>query len=28
VMKDCGHWPQWEDTPTFNRITVDFLTKP
>ena len=27
VMKDCGHWPQWEDTPTFNRIVIDFLKR-
>jgi len=27
VMNDCGHWPQWEDTPTFNRIVVDFLKR-
>jgi 2-hydroxy-6-oxonona-2,4-dienedioate hydrolase len=26
VMQDCGHWPQWEDTPTFDRIHLDFLT--
>lgn len=28
VMKDCGHWPQWEDVETFNKIAIDFLTKP
>ena len=27
VMKDCGHWPQWEDVETFNQIAIDFLTK-
>jgi 2-hydroxy-6-oxonona-2,4-dienedioate hydrolase len=27
VMKDCGHWPQWEDLETFNRIVIDFLTR-
>lgn len=25
VMDGCGHWPQFEDTPTFNRIHLDFL---
>ena len=25
VMQDCGHWPQFEDADTFNRIHVDFL---
>lgn len=26
VMDDCGHWPQWEDAETFNRLSLDFLT--
>lgn len=25
LMEGCGHWPQWEDTPTFNRIVTAFL---
>lgn len=25
IMKDCGHWPQFEDAETFNRIHIDFL---
>jgi len=25
VMQGCGHWPQWEDTPTFNRLHINFL---
>ena len=25
VMKDCGHWPQFEDPETFNRVHIDFL---
>lgn len=25
VMTDCGHWPQFEDPDTFNRIHLDFL---
>ena len=25
VMDNCGHWPQYEDTDTFNRIHLDFL---
>lgn len=25
VMEGCGHWPQWEDTATFNQIHLDFL---
>ncbi len=25
VMDGCGHWPQFEDTPTFDRIHLDFL---
>lgn len=24
VMQDCGHWPQWEDPATFNRLVADF----
>lgn len=26
LMRDCGHWPQWEDSATFNRLVTDFLT--
>ncbi len=25
VMENCGHWPQYEDTETFNRLQLDFL---
>lgn len=25
VMEDCGHWPQFEDAPTFNRLHLGFL---
>lgn len=25
VMTGCGHWPQYEDAPTFNRLHLDFL---
>ena len=25
VMEGCGHWPQYEDTKTFDRIHLDFL---
>jgi 2-hydroxy-6-oxonona-2,4-dienedioate hydrolase len=25
VMNECGHWPQFEDTTTFNRIHIEFL---
>ncbi|HVX21363.1 MAG TPA: alpha/beta fold hydrolase [Acidimicrobiales bacterium] len=25
VMDGCGHWPQYEDADTFNRIHMDFL---
>lgn len=25
LMHDCGHWPQWEDPETFNRLHLDFL---
>lgn len=25
VMQNCGHWPQFEDAATFNRIHLDFL---
>ena len=25
VMNDCGHWPQFEDAETFNRIHIGFL---
>lgn len=26
VMENCGHWPQWEDTATFDRIHINFLS--
>lgn len=25
VMDQCGHWPQYEDADTFDRIHIDFL---
>ncbi len=25
VMRDCGHWPQWEKPEEFNQILIDFL---
>lgn len=25
IIENCGHWPQYEDTETFNRIHLDFL---
>lgn len=25
VMAGCGHWPQYEDAETFNRVHIDFL---
>ena len=25
LMQGCGHWPQFEDPDTFNRIHVDFF---
>ena len=25
VMENCGHWPQFEDAPTFNRLQLEFL---
>jgi 2-hydroxy-6-oxonona-2,4-dienedioate hydrolase len=25
VIDDCGHWPQWEDPATFDRLHIDFL---
>jgi 2-hydroxy-6-oxonona-2,4-dienedioate hydrolase len=27
VMKGCGHWPQFEDAETFNRMEIDFLSR-
>jgi 2-hydroxy-6-oxonona-2,4-dienedioate hydrolase len=24
-MPGCGHWPQYEDAKTFNRLHLDFL---
>ena len=27
VMQGCGHWPQFEDAPTFNKLSLDFLTR-
>lgn len=26
LMQDCGHWPQFEDPATFNRMHIDFLS--
>ena len=25
VIENCGHWPQYEDSATFNQIHLDFL---
>ena len=25
LMENCGHWPQFEDAETFNRLQLDFL---
>jgi 2-hydroxy-6-oxonona-2,4-dienedioate hydrolase len=25
LMQNCGHWPQFENPDTFNRIHLDFL---
>lgn len=25
VIKDAGHWPQWEQVEEFNRVIIDFL---
>ncbi|RAN69547.1 alpha/beta hydrolase [Bacillus sp. SRB_336] len=25
IMENCGHWPQYEDPETFNKIILDFL---
>lgn len=25
VIENCGHWPQYEDSATFNRVHLDFL---
>nr|WP_256127845.1 alpha/beta hydrolase [Arthrobacter sp. SDTb3-6] len=25
IMENCGHWPQYEDPATFNKIILDFL---
>jgi 2-hydroxy-6-oxonona-2,4-dienedioate hydrolase len=24
-MNECGHWPQYENAPLFNRVHIDFL---
>ncbi|MBW0087999.1 alpha/beta fold hydrolase [Pseudonocardia sp. KRD-184] len=26
VIKDAGHWPQWEQAQTFNALALEFLT--
>ncbi|OSY34447.1 2-hydroxy-6-oxononadienedioate/2-hydroxy-6-oxononatrienedioate hydrolase [Pseudonocardia autotrophica] len=26
VIKDAGHWPQWEQSETFNALALEFLT--
>jgi 2-hydroxy-6-oxonona-2,4-dienedioate hydrolase len=28
LMENCGHWPQFEDAATFNRIHLEFLRAP
>lgn len=28
VMDGCGHWPQYEDADTFNRVHTEFLGAP
>ena len=25
VLENCAHWPQWEATPVFNKLHIDFL---
>ncbi len=25
VMNQCGHWPQFEDADTFNKLHIEFL---
>ena len=25
VLEGCAHWPQWEATPVFNKLHIDFL---
>ncbi|WP_394235779.1 alpha/beta fold hydrolase [Niallia oryzisoli] len=27
VIKDAGHWPQWEKVNEFNEVIIDFLSK-
>lgn len=27
VIKDAGHWPQWEQAETFNAMVLEFLTE-
>ncbi|KZE38991.1 2-hydroxy-6-ketonona-2,4-dienedioic acid hydrolase [Bhargavaea cecembensis] len=27
VIKDAGHWPQWEQIDAFNQVIIDFFTK-
>ncbi|WP_235999743.1 alpha/beta fold hydrolase [Qaidamihabitans albus] len=27
LVKDAGHWPQWEQHSTFNRLVLDFLAE-
>jgi len=24
-MEGVGHWPQWEDPETFNKLSLEFL---
>ncbi len=26
LIRDCGHWPQFENAPLFNQLQLDFLT--
>lgn len=28
LMENCGHWPQFEDAATFNRLHLEFLRAP
>ena len=28
ILRDCGHWAQWEHADAFNQLVLNFLARP
>ncbi|MGK3717039.1 FAD-dependent 2-octaprenylphenol hydroxylase, partial [Escherichia coli] len=28
IVRDCGHWAQWEHADAFNQLVLNFLARP